>query len=152
MSTHGDEMEILIMSKLLRVRCTSCDYVMDTPPVEAKCPKCDADIPLFRDACVQIYRKKSFWGFPLPIKIYIDNIPYKSLWAGQSIRIPLRYGQHSIQFGGFLLKRSAPTRINFTTKSRNLYTKIGVNFGFVNKCYSEFCYYDEMPPLEKAKK
>ena len=139
------------MSKLLRVRCTSCDYVMDSEPnFELKCPKCGGDVPFFTDACIQIYRKGNFAGALMPITIYVDGIKYKKLRIRQSIRIPLRYGQHTIQFGGFPFKKSEPTRINFTTQSRNIYAKIGVNLGLLRgKCYSEFCYYDEMPPLEK---
>lgn len=126
------------------MNCTNCGY--NNAPGTIYCGNCGNPLSVNNGmnqiGSVTFSRKSSFVGCVMPFDIFIDNVYIKSLGNGETVTIPVYYGQHQINIK-FTPGEGAVQMITIDDAHRNFNIATEIKMGFFvskAKIVSVTCY------------
>lgn len=103
-----------------RYRCAN-GHVFDGNDQTCTCPTCQ--VPLQKDAYIQLYRQGNFMGCAVGMGIYLNNVPYGHISNKGSVKIYLPFGQYMIHVTHTATRNCNDPIITLTPQQPVVYTK-----------------------------
>ena len=140
-------LEGVIMSQLLRIKCPSCQTVVDLPG-NGPCKKCGNNVVFPEDGVIQIYRMGNPMGCAVGFGVYLNEIPMGHLGNTEQIRIPVSFGHYKLHMTHGMSRKCVDAEFDITPNERIVYLKGHLKIGLLtNTVVIEKVTADQMPPL-----